>query len=163
VNTLVLRARITGSESFRDLLGQVRETALGAYDHQDLPFELLVEALRPGRDAGLAPLTQVLFVLQNAPRPRLELPGLRLALLPVDIGAPKLDLALALEPDGDGLAAALEYPLELFDPPTLERWAASFDRLLAGALADADLPLGRLPLFGAAERHQIVAEWNPVP
>ncbi|HEY2736851.1 MAG TPA: amino acid adenylation domain-containing protein, partial [Thermoanaerobaculia bacterium] len=163
VNTLVLRARITGSETFRDLLGQVRETALGAYDHQDLPFELLVEALRPGREAGLAPLTQVLFVLQNAPRPHLELPGLRLALLPVDLGAPKLDIALALEPDGDELAAALEYPLELFDPPTLERWAGSFDRLLAGALADADLPLSRLPLLGAAERHQIVAEWNPVP
>ncbi|HEX3531246.1 MAG TPA: amino acid adenylation domain-containing protein [Thermoanaerobaculia bacterium] len=168
VNTLVLRARITGTETFRGLLAQVRETALGAYDHQDLPFELLVEALRPGRDAGLAPLTQVLFVLQNAGigsrgGPRLELPGLRLALLPVDIGAPKLDLALALEPDGDELAAALEYPLELFDPPTLARWAGSFDRLLAGALADSDLPLGRLPLLGAAELHQIVAEWNPVP
>jgi len=168
VNTLVLRARITGSETFRALLAQVRETALGAYDHQDLPFELLVEALRPGRDAGLAPLTQVLFVLQNAiglrrGRPHLELPGLRLALLLVDIGAPKLDLALALEPDGDELAAALEYPLELFDPPTLERWAGSFDRLLAGALADSDLPLSRLPLLGAAELQQIVAEWNPVP
>ena len=163
VNTLVLRTLLRGDEGFRALLGRVRETALGAYDHQDLPFELLVEALRPGRDAALAPLTQVLFVLQNAPRPNLELPGLRLALLPVDIGAPKLDLAFSLERQGDELAAALEYPLELFDPPTLERWAGSFDCLLAGSLADPNLPLSRLPLLGAAELHQIVAEWNPVP
>jgi amino acid adenylation domain-containing protein len=170
VNTLVLRTLFTEGEGFRSLLRRVRETALGAYDHQDLPFELLVEALRPGRDAALAPLTQVLFVLQNAAIGsrgglRLELPGLRLALVPVDIGAPKLDLALALEREGDELAAALEYPLELFDPSTLERWAGAFDRLLAGALdtlEDPDLPLSRLPLLAAAERHQIVAEWNSV-
>jgi amino acid adenylation domain-containing protein len=167
VNTLVLRTVFGGTEGFRGLLARVREATLGAYDHQDLPFELLVEALRPGRDLALTPLFQVLFALQNAPMPRLELPGLRLGMLPVDIGAPKLDLALSLERDWllgtADLAAACEYPLELFDPPTIDRLMGHFGRLLAGALDEPDRPLALLPLLTAAERHQLLAEWNPAP
>jgi amino acid adenylation domain-containing protein len=163
VNTLVLRTRPDGAAPFAALLDQVRAVTLGAYDHQDLPFELLVEALRPDRDLAVTPLFQVLFVLQNAPMPHLELPGLALNLLPVDIGAPKFDLVLALERQGGELAVSFEYPLELFDPPTIERLADHFQRLLAGALDDPGSSLARLPLLGESERFQLLDEWNPAP
>jgi amino acid adenylation domain-containing protein len=163
VNTLVLRTRPDGAAPFAALLDQVREVTLGAYDHQDLPFELLVETLRPDRDLALTPLFQVLFVLQNAPMPRLELPGLALDFLPVDIGAPKFDLALALERQGGEMAGSFEFPLELFDAPTVERLAGHFERLLAGALGDPGSSLALLPLLGDAERFQLLEEWNLAP
>jgi amino acid adenylation domain-containing protein len=161
VNTLVLRTRLRGEEDFAALLGRVREVTLGAYEHQDLPFELLVEELRPDRDLALTPLFQVLFVLQNAPRPHFELPGLALALRPVDLGAPKLDLVLTLEREGEEIAAAMEYPRELFDAPTIERLAGHFTTLLAGALGRPGSPVDQLPLLSAAEHAQLVDGWNP--
>ncbi|MES1243271.1 MAG: amino acid adenylation domain-containing protein [Acidobacteriota bacterium] len=160
VNTVVLRTRLE-DESFSSLVSKVRETTLGAYDHQDLPFELLVEALRPERDLGLSPLFQSMFVLQNMPMPRLELPGLRLGLAPLETGAPKLDLVLSLERDAEGLAGTLEYPLELFDPETVERLAARFRRLLDEALADPGRRVDELPLLSAAERAQLLAPGLP--
>jgi amino acid adenylation domain-containing protein len=161
VNTLVLRTRVAGEEGFAGLLARVREVTLDAYEHQDLPFELLVEALRPDRDLAWTPLFQVLFVLQNAPRPPAELPGLALALRPVDLGAPKLDLILTLEREGGEIAATLDYPLELFDPSTIERLAEHFATLLAGALRAPEIPVDRLPLLSAAELAQLLDGWNP--
>ena len=163
VNTLVLRTRVAGEEGFATLVGRVREVAMDALERQDIPFELLVEALRPGRDLALPPLFQVLFVLQNAPRPPAALPGLSLALRPVDLGAPKLDLALTLEREGEEIAATLDYALELFDPATAERLAAHFEILLASALGRPEVPVARLPLLSAAELAQLLEDWNPLP
>jgi amino acid adenylation domain-containing protein len=160
VNTLVLRAGFTSETSLRALLPEVRETALGAFAHQDVPFERLVEELQPERDLSRTPLFQAMFVLQNAPAPRLDLPGLSLAVSEVDNGTAKFELTLSLEETGDGLLGWIEYNSDLFDIPTVERFAASFGRLLEAAVADPDRPLAGLPLLGEAGRLQLLAEWN---
>jgi amino acid adenylation domain-containing protein len=161
VNTLALRTVLEPAAGFVDLLERVRATTLGAYDHQDLPFEKLVEELRPDRTLAPNPLFQTLFALQNAPRPRLELPGLDLELVPVDLGAPKLDLALTVERDGGELAATLEYASELFDAATAERLARHWEILLAGAAADPERAVALLPLLTLEESRQILVDWIP--
>jgi amino acid adenylation domain-containing protein len=164
VNTLVLRTRIPEEESFAGLLAAVRETALEAYDHQDLPFEKLVEGLRPDRSRGESLLSQTLFqtffVLQNAPRPRLDLPEVQAVLVPVDLGAPKIHLGLTFERAGSGLSGELEIDTDLFDPATGLRLARHLETLLAGAVADPQRPLDLLPLLGEPESWQILGEWN---
>src|SRR5262249_18394380 len=115
VNTLVLRVDLSGDPSFRTLLGRVRETCLGAYAHQDLPFERLVEELNPVRDSSRSPLFQVMFVLQNTPQQVLELPGLRLATRDIDSGTSKFDLTLRLTEYEGGLRGELEYSTELYE------------------------------------------------
>ena len=164
VNTLVLRADLSADPSFRDLLARVREGALAAYDHQELPFERLVEELRPERDLSRPPLVQVMFALQNAPPPVPTLPGLALSLLPVTSGTAKFDLMLALGEDGAGsgghLCGGVEYATDLFDATTIQRFAGRYLRLLAAAVADPDRRLSALPLLSAAERQQLIAEWN---
>ncbi len=164
VNTLVLRADLSADPSFRDLLARVREGSLAAYDHQELPFERLVEELRPERDLSRPPLVQVMFALQNAPPPVPALPGLALSLLPVTSGTAKFDLMLAFEEDGAGggghLYGGVEYATDLFDATTIQRFAGRYVRLLAAAVADPDRRLSALPLLAAAERQQLIAEWN---
>ncbi|HEV7514955.1 MAG TPA: amino acid adenylation domain-containing protein, partial [Thermoanaerobaculia bacterium] len=160
VNTLVLRAELGGEVSLAGLLPQAREVALGAYAHQDLPFERLVEELEPERDLSRSPLFQAMLGLENAPAARLTLPGLTLALAEIDNGTAKFDLTLALEEDsGDGLSGYLEYASDLFDGVTAERFAQRFELLLDAALAAPQRPLAELPLLAAAER-QALAEWN---
>jgi amino acid adenylation domain-containing protein len=161
VNTLPLRVQVDGAEPFRDLLDRVRDETLAAYDHQDLPLERLVEELRPGRALSLAPLFQVLFALQNAPRPRLALPGLKMENVPVDLGTPKLDLALGLDRTDDGLLATLELAEDLFDVATIERLARHWETLLAGAVATPETPVGLLPLLTAGERSHLLAQGCP--
>jgi amino acid adenylation domain-containing protein len=160
VNTLVLRTDLGGGASFRELLVRVREVALAAYGHQDLPFERLVEELRPERDAARPPLAQVFFVLQNAPLPDVHLPGLQLEALPVDSGTAKFDLSLVLSEDGEGIAGMMELSLDLFEPATVARWGGHLLRLLAAAAADPDRRIAELPLLDAAERRQVIEEWN---
>jgi amino acid adenylation domain-containing protein len=170
VNTLVLRADLGGEASFRELLARVREVTLGAYGHQDVPFEKLVEDLRPARDTSQNPLVQVMLVLQNAPQPPLHLPGLELSLDAVEARTARLDLSLALADDSPGAAAAvstslgisgaLEYDAELFDLATVRRLAGHFRRLLAAAVAAPDGRAAELPLLDDAERRQVVEEWN---
>jgi amino acid adenylation domain-containing protein/non-ribosomal peptide synthase protein (TIGR01720 family) len=160
VNTLVLRTNLGGDLSFRGLLARVRETTLGAYDHQDLPFDRLVEELRPERSLGYQPLFQVLFVLQNAPRPAVSPSGLTLEALAAGTGTSRFDLVLSMEEGEAGLAAVWEYSSDLFDPATVLRMASHLETLLASAAADPDLPLSRLGLLTPAERHQTLAEWN---
>ena len=176
VNTLVLRARMAGSAApakdetreadltFRSLLRQVRDTALEAYDHQDLPFEMLVEGLQPERSASHAPFFQVMFALQNAPVGALELPGLAIAPLDVHSGVAKFDLTLVMyeqegEPGG-GLGGTVEYNVDLWDAATIERMLSHFMTLLEGIAADADRPLYALPLLAEAEREQLLVAWN---
>ncbi|MEA2694508.1 MAG: hypothetical protein QOJ16_3895, partial [Acidobacteriota bacterium] len=160
VNTLALRLDLSGRPAFRDLLSRVRELAVAAYEHQDLPFERLVEALRPERQLARSPLFQVMFALQNAPAAPLSLPGLDLAVVPVELGVARFDLTFALR-EGEGrLAGGIEYNRDLFDPPTVARLARHFETLLAAALADPGRAIAELPLLTEEERHQALHEWN---
>ena len=160
VNTLVLRNDLSGDPTFRELLGRVREGALGAYEHQDVPFERLVEELRPERSLGRSALFQVLFALQNAPVAPLDLPGLRVQPLELDSGTAKFDLSLQMMAAAEGLRAVLEYNTDLFDAATVTRLLEQLRTLLEGIAADPDRPLSALPLVTAEERHQLLITWN---
>jgi amino acid adenylation domain-containing protein len=161
VNTLVLPADLAGDPTGRDLLGRCREAALGAYAHQDLPFERLVEELRPERDLARAPLFQVLLALQSTPLPAFDLPGLTLTPVEVETGTAKFDLTLSVAemPEGAGIMGWLEHDLHLFDPTTARRLAGHLAAALEGLAADPDRRLSALPLLAAAERHQLLWEW----
>jgi len=161
VNTLVLRGDLSGRPSFHELLGQVRETALAAYMHQDVPFEKLVEELAPQRSLAHAALFQVMLVLQNAPAESLVIRDLRLR--PVGGGgtAAKHDLTLDLGEHDGGLAGTATYATDLFDAATAQRLLTRFERLLAAAVTDPDRPVAELPLLASTELHQLQAEWNP--
>jgi hypothetical protein len=160
VNMLALRTDLSGDPSFRVLLGRVKEAALGAYAHQDLPFEKLVEVLQPVRDLSRQPVFQVLLALQNVPRERIDLPGLRLSRLSGEPVTAKLDLSLYLHEVDQGLQGQFEYATDLFDRPTIERLAGCFGGILERIVADPDRPISELPLLSEAERHQLVSEWN---
>ncbi|MEA2693312.1 MAG: hypothetical protein QOJ16_2699, partial [Acidobacteriota bacterium] len=137
-----------------------RQSALAAYAHQELPFEKVVEALAPERDAGRTPLFQVMLALQNTPAERLELPGLTLARCPGEEGTAKFDLFLSLTETAAGLAGVWEYSRDLFEAPTIARLSAHLEILLGGATAWPERRLADLPLLSAPERQQLVQEWN---
>ncbi|HKH48745.1 MAG TPA: amino acid adenylation domain-containing protein, partial [Thermoanaerobaculia bacterium] len=160
VNTLVLRTDASGEPTFRELLARVREVALGAYAHQDLPFEKLVDALQVERDLSHTPLFQVAFVLQNAPLEVLELEQLSMRPLEIDPGSAKFDLTLALSDRGAALQGWLEYNTDVFDAATMERLLGAFARLADGAAADPGRRIAELPLLSEAERHALLAEWS---
>jgi amino acid adenylation domain-containing protein len=160
VNTLVLRADLSGNPKFVDLLGQVSRTALGAFAHQDLPFERLVEAIQPARDLSRSPLFQVMLVLQNVPFEALELPNLTLQPIALDSGTAKFDLSLSMAEQADGLAGTIAYNTDLFDHTTIARMLDHFHMLLAGIAADPDQTIGRLPLLTNAEQQQLLIDWN---
>ncbi|MCA1683762.1 MAG: condensation domain-containing protein, partial [Actinobacteria bacterium] len=142
-NTLVLRTDVGGNPTTRELLGRVREVCLGAYAHQDLPFERLVEELAPEREPSRNPLFQVMFSLE--PRRKWpELPGLRLRPLPVPTATAKFDLTLALAEAPEGLRGVAEYSTDLFDPPTVARLVGHYRRLLEAMVADPDRPVAYL-------------------
>jgi len=160
VNTLVLRGDLSGEPSFRELLKRVREQSVGAYAHQDLPFEKIVDALQPERNLSHSPLFQVMFVLQNTPRRAQELPGLRFSPIEAHSGTAKFDLTLFMLEEGGRLAGAMEYNTDLFDAATIHRMLVHFHVLLEGILEEPDLPLGRLSILTPDERGQILEEWN---
>ncbi len=145
VNTLVVRTDLSGSPTFRDVLRLSRDTTLAAQEHQDLPFEVLVDELRPERSTSRTPLFQVMFSLQNAPAHGLELAGVRLEPLDTESGTAKTDLMLIVEEKGASLRGILEYNTDLFDESTIRRMAEHFEELLRGVVAD---PSG-LPGVGA--------------
>ncbi|WEO95424.1 amino acid adenylation domain-containing protein [Streptomyces sp. FXJ1.172] len=160
VNTLVMRTDCSGDPRFSELLDRVRETALGAYAHQDLPFDQLVEELAPARDLSRNPLVQVMFQLNEVPPPVLEMPGVR-----VDSFAPtdevtRFDLSMFLIESGEGLAGQVVYAAELFDQATIERLAQAFLRVLAAVAQDASARLSSLPVLAEDERHRLLTEWN---
>ncbi|MBC8449436.1 MAG: amino acid adenylation domain-containing protein, partial [Chloroflexi bacterium] len=159
-NTLVLRADLSGNPTFRELLAQVRSVALGAYEHQELPFEKLVADLQPARNMSHSPLFQVLFVFQNWPFVPPELPGLEVSAFELGAGTTKFDLTLSLIEGEDGLTALFAYNTDLFDAATIERMAGHFQTLLESALADPDQRLATLPILRPAERQQILFGWN---
>ncbi|PYJ58723.1 MAG: non-ribosomal peptide synthetase [Verrucomicrobia bacterium] len=160
VNTLVFRGDLAGNPTFRGLLRRVREDALSAFAHQDLPFEKLVQELQPERTLSRNPLFQVMFVLQNAPMAPGQLPGLQLQPIDVDCGTAKFDLTLSLMETPQGLRAALEYNLDLFERETIARMLGHFQTLLEAIAADPGQPLSNLPLLKMAERRQLLVEWN---
>jgi amino acid adenylation domain-containing protein len=164
VNTLVLRGDLSGRPTFAALLGRVRETTLGAFGHQDLPFEKLVEELRPERHLDHAPLFQVLFVVQNAPPGVLRLPGVEVEPVMAESGIAKFDLTFTFREEPDGaLVGIIEYSRDLFDRTTAIRLGERFAILLEAAVADPSRPLAELPLSAAPELHQMQVEWNDSP
>jgi amino acid adenylation domain-containing protein len=161
VNSLVLRADLSGDPSFVDLLGQVREDTLSGYTHQDLPFEKLVEELQPERSRAHSPIFQVMFALQNVPMGGgSELPGLTMRPLAGSETAAKYDLTLSLAEGDGGIGGSLEYNVDLFDAPTMVRLLDHLRALLEGVAADPGARLSALPLLGAAERQQLLREWS---
>jgi amino acid adenylation domain-containing protein len=160
VNTLVLRTSFHANPTFRELLRRVREVALGAYEHQDVPFEKLVEELQPERTLSHPPFFQVMFVLQNAPMPDLNMSGLEGHTFVVDSGTAKFDLTLDMELDEAGLHAMLEYNTDLFDGTTINRMLGHFQALLEGIAADPDRRVSELPILTPQERRQLLQGWN---
>ncbi|MEM1290627.1 MAG: amino acid adenylation domain-containing protein [Cyanobacteria bacterium P01_H01_bin.162] len=160
VNTLVLRSRLIPEATFLDVLEQLKVTTYQAYEHQDLPFEKLVEVLQPERDLSYNPLFQVKFRLENAPQSAISLPGLTLKPLPQAYSTAKLDLSVDLYETPDGIVGGFEYNRDLFEPATIRRMVAHFQTLLAGIAAAPHQPIAELPLLTAAEQHQQLVEWN---
>jgi amino acid adenylation domain-containing protein len=159
-NTLALRTDLSGDPSFRELLGRVKEVAVGAYAHQDVPFERLVEELQPERSLSHSPLFQVMLVLQNAPSTQLQLPGVSLETMDVTTETVKFDLTLLLTEAEQGLEGRLEYNTDLFDATRIQRMLGHFEALLDSVLSNPEQRLSELQLLRPAEREQIVVEWN---
>ena len=164
LNTLVLRADLSGNPTFRELLSRVREVALGAYAHQDLPFEILVETLHPVRDMSRSPLFQVIFDLQVEPLQLMNLPGLTISPVPIDSGTAKFDLALSMEEYQKSgvrrLKGYLNYNSDLFNADTIQRMLDHFQILLEAIATDPDSPVKLLPLMSTQERQTIMIRWN---
>ncbi|MBV9788063.1 MAG: amino acid adenylation domain-containing protein, partial [Chloroflexi bacterium] len=155
INMLPIRADLTGATSFRDVLARVRETALEAFAHQDVPFERVVEAVQAGRDLSRHPIFQVMFVLQNATMAPPSLPGLDVEVLPIEFDTVKFDLILAMEETAAGLTGVIGCSRDLFDESTISRLVGYFQTLLAGIVAAPDQPLHTLPLLTAVETEQL--------
>ncbi len=160
VNTLVLRADLTDDPPFSALGRRVREAALEAFAHQDVPFERLVDALEVERHLAYSPLFQVMFNLQTPRSTRVELPDLTFEFLEAERGASQFDLTLNLVQWENGLTGALEYNTDLFDRATMERLLGHYQILLQGALESSDRPVSELPLLTAGERRQLAVDWN---
>ncbi|AOJ36098.1 non-ribosomal peptide synthetase [Burkholderia metallica] len=163
VNTLVLRTDVSGNPTFRQLLARAKETTVQAYAHQDLPFERLVEELKPVRTRSVPPVFQVLLALHNYPEEGLNLPGMRLEHLDSGFAtahAAKRDLSLHLTESADGLHGVLVYSTDLFERATIERFVSQFHTLLEAASAEPDRHLSGIPLQTAAEQQHMLVEWN---
>ncbi|HEY9348323.1 MAG TPA: amino acid adenylation domain-containing protein, partial [Inquilinus sp.] len=167
VNTLVLRTDLSGDPSVTDLITRVRDTCLAAYDHQDLPFERLVEILNPTRSQAHSPLFQVMLVLQNVEWPHLELPGLTAQMLMADITVAKFDLTFTLAEIEGGLRGYVDFATDLYDRATVETMAARFTRVLEAMADDPARRIGTVDLLAPEERQRLLVEWNdtarPVP
>ncbi|QKG19890.1 non-ribosomal peptide synthetase [Actinomadura verrucosospora] len=160
VNTLVLRTDTSGDPTFRELLGRVRETVRSAHEHQDLPFDLLVEHLRPNRDPSRPPLASVLFQQDNTPDCALRLPGLDVELADFDPGTAKYDLLLSVRAWEHGVRVHGQFDTGLFDRGTIRRLLSGYRALVTAAIADPDTPIGRLPVQEPRDEERLVVEWN---
>ncbi len=159
-NTLVLRTDLSGNPSFMELIARVRAVALGAYEHQDLPFEYLVKELRPERSLAHASLFQHMFVFQNTAPRDLQLHDLVATEFPLEPDTAMFDLTLTLTEVGDIVTGTLEYATDLYDRATAERMVGHFQHLLESVVADPDRPIQDHDLSSDAERHQVVVGWN---
>jgi amino acid adenylation domain-containing protein len=166
-NTLVLRVSLAGDPTFRELVRRVREVALNAYAHQDLPFEQLVEALQPQRSLSHAPIFQVMFVLQNSPMPEFTLPNVTLKKLDFHPGTSKYDLTWTIDEKDpfvlekeQPLGGSVEYSTDMYDRTTIERMIDQYRTVLEAAMANPDVRLSQIPVMPAAERRLLEREWN---
>ena len=161
VNTLVLRTQVEGRLNFHQLLERVREVALGAYSHQELPFERLVQELQPERDLSRNPLFQVMFALRNTPGERLDLEGVEVSRLEVEPGTAAFDLMLSVRDGEEQLAGEVDYNAELFDVGTMQRLTGHYRRLLEEIVAGGvEQEIWRLSLLTETEQQQLLVEWN---
>ncbi len=170
VNVLVLRTDTSGAPTFRELLRRVHQDAIDAFSNQELPFEKLVEELKPERDLSRNPLFQVAFTVQNMPEPGLELPGLKMSppTLPgftagdyeVGTSRTRVDMEWHLMDRPQGIDGTVAFDSDLFDPETVERMIGHFLTLVAGAVRSPDTPISRLPLLTTEEKRRILVEWN---
>ena len=160
VNTVPLRADLSHDPSFRQLLHRVKETALAAYDHRELPLEKLVEELRPERNLSYNPLFQVLFAVQNTASTVEQVAGLTLHLRDVDTGTAKFDLTCTVIPKDSGFTTSFEYNTDLFEPASIRRMIDSFHSMLEAIARDAEQPISLLPLLSKKEKQRVLVEWN---
>lgn len=160
VNTLVLRTRIAGSLTFQDFLRRVRQTVLGACEHQEVPFEVLVEALHPDRRPETVPLVQAAFGFEHGTEDAFQLPGLDVEFMDVDTQTSKFDLTWILRETSAGLHVCVECAAGLFEKTTVEKLLDRFETLLEGIVADPSQPLAALPLLRREERQRLLLDWN---
>src|ERR1051325_10515005 len=160
INALALRTDMSGNPTFVELLRRVKEVAFGAYAHQDVPFERLVEELQPERSLNHSPLFQVMLVLQNAPTAELQLAGLSVETMAVDIETAKFDLTLTLTETEQGLEGWLEYNRDLFASATIERMTGHFEVLVESVLSNPEQRLSELELLRPAQREQLLVGMN---
>jgi amino acid adenylation domain-containing protein len=160
VNTLVLRTNLAGNPTFQDLLHRVRETTLGAYTHQDFPFEKLIEVLQPERSLSHSPLFQVMFGLQKDPLQDLGLTGLEVSLLEIESETTRFDLTLSLLETEQGLKGTVEYNTDLFDTATIHRLLGHYERLLESIVVDIQQPITQISFLSAGEKQQVLGAWH---
>jgi amino acid adenylation domain-containing protein len=160
VNTLVMRTDLSGAPSFAHLLARVKEVTLGAYSNQDVPFEKLVEVLSPQRDLNRTPFFQVMFILQNAPLPQMQLGEAKLEPFNVSSGTSKFDLTMSLEEKAGSIEGYLEYSTELFEEQTIQRMIGHFEVLIEAIADNPQASIDDLPLLTDVERKQLIVEWN---
>jgi amino acid adenylation domain-containing protein len=160
VNTIVIKTDLSGNPDFINLLLRIKEETLQAYAHQDVPFERIVEEIQPERNLSHNPLFQVMFVLQNAPMGKLELPQLQLTPLELEQVTAKFDLTLLMTETAQGIQGQWEYRTDLFDLATINRMVGHFQNLLASIVANPQQPITALPLLTATEQHQLLVNWN---
>lgn len=160
VNTIVLRTDLKGSPTFLDLLRRVKKVSLEAFEHQDLPFEKIVEVLQPDRNPTYSPIFQTMFVLQNTPTATLDLPNLNVDLMNIESGKSKYDLTLTIEETKTGLKAYFEYCTSIFDELTIETMSKHFINLLENIILAPHKEIGLLPMLNSEEIENVVYEWN---
>ncbi len=160
VNSVVMRADLGGEPSFREVVSRVRRRALDGYQHQELPFEKLVEELNPEREMSRHPLFQVMFALQNAPREALSLRGLEVSRRALSSSSTRFDLELHFQAQGEGWSGLLVYSRDLFEEATIEAMGRHYVALLEGMLEEPERAVSEVPMMGEAERQRVVVEWN---
>ncbi|MBZ4422890.1 amino acid adenylation domain-containing protein [Myxococcus sp. RHSTA-1-4] len=160
LNTLAIRGDLSGAPTFVELLRRVKVASIGAYAHQEIPFERLVDELRVPRDPSRMPLVQAMLTFHNTPPVEVRTPGLGVKMIELDIGATKVDLSLELRDTQDGLTGALEFAADLFEPATAQRLWERFVRLLEGIAADPAQRVAELPMLSESERHHLLVAWN---
>jgi amino acid adenylation domain-containing protein len=160
INMLVLRTNLAQGPAFTELLGRVKNVALGAYAHQDVPFEKLVEALQPERDLGRSPLFQVMLVFHNTPQSELQLGNARLQMLDIESKSTKFDVTLFILEDAGGLKCVLYYDTDLFDVETISRMVQDFHTILKAVALSPEKPITEIDLTSPDEQQQLLAAWN---
>ena len=160
VNMLVMRTNLGGDPSFRQLIKREREVALGAYAHQEIPFEKLVEEINPDRDLSRSPLFQVMLVLQNTGQDELEISGLKVSGIEEQTGTAKFDLLLLLKEGEEGIAGIMEYSQDLYEAETIRTMLRHYEMLLEEVVRDAEQRVREIELMNEEEKKQILEEWN---